>query len=165
MSALQNAKGPAEGATSPSRGPNNPLEEKAMDNHEDTTAPAGSASTSTSRSSREILEKIRPDIIERHRFEELFCDWRRCIDTMGDPRTPDDVLEDYHEGSRANLDFDLARQILTFPTPSGHLCLMRDKLDVLIHHMSTCGEDMDPSERLIFLGVCALRADIVHYGG
>ena len=63
------------------------------------------------------------------------------------------------------MDLDLAREILAFPTPYGHLCTTRDKLDVIIRYASTVGEDLSPHERLVLNGIMAVRADIIHFGG
>jgi hypothetical protein len=93
-------------------------------------------------------------------FEMLFVAWRRLVTEYQDPATP---IERQREIEEVDREWALAHQIIAFPVPLGFM--MSQKLDVLTWVAEKAGEKMDPCERLILMGLGALRADIVNFCG
>jgi hypothetical protein len=77
---------------------------------------------------------------------------------ISDPATSEARIEEI-DLDRSQHEFDLARQVLSFPINVP--CLMGDKLEVMAHYVNTAG-NLDPIERLIFTGLAALRIDVSH---
>jgi hypothetical protein len=96
----------------------------------------------------------------RTAFEKLFAAWQRLVIEYQDPATP---IERQREIEEADMEWALAHQIIAFPVPLGFM--MSQKIDVLTWVAAKAGEKMDPCERLILMGLGALRADVVNFCG
>lgn len=100
------------------------------------------------------------EIAAREAFETKYAAWAREIIDYSDPGSSPDRIARIETNNR---DLELAIEVLAAPIPLGFL--MQKKLDVMQHYMATCGARMCPLDRLVFLGLGALRVDVVYFNG
>ncbi|MCQ0986502.1 hypothetical protein [Jiella marina] len=103
-------------------------------------------------------------LARRHQFDRLFREWKLAEIEPGTDASSEE-RKNWEAREQDDRRLQMGLDVLNFCAPYGHLCIIRDKLDVLIRYASTADKDMAPFERVVLQGLVVLRADIVNMGG